>query len=267
MSASPAATCLHRRRDAMLNTWMIASGKGGVGKSTLAAALAVALVRMGKKTVLMDMDLGLRSLDIHLGMENSVVFDVLDYVRGDSKLSQAVLPHLQMPELGLLPASQAGSAQDVTDEHLEKIVRKLQKRYEYVLADAPAGLERGIGRLLQAVKNTLLVVTPDDVSIRDGERIVALLPRAGAACTVFDRQSYDPRTGANRRYADPAGGSRYAGCAAAGLCARRYGGAQSAAQAPNGDGNGLSGARCHPAHCQETGGHRGTYAGYRTASA
>ena len=75
----------------MINTWTIASGKGGVGKSTLAAALAVALVRAGQKVVLVDMDIGLRSLDIHLGMENSVVYDVLDYVRGDCKLIQAVL--------------------------------------------------------------------------------------------------------------------------------------------------------------------------------
>jgi septum site-determining protein MinD len=158
----------------MIKTWMIASGKGGVGKSTLAAALAVALTRAGRKTVLVDMDLGLRSLDIHLGMENNVVYDVLDYVRGDCKLMQAVLTHLDMPELGLLPAAQRGSAQALDEEELTRVVRKLSKHYDYVLVDAPAGLERGIDTILEAAVNTLLIVTPDDVSIRDAERIIAL---------------------------------------------------------------------------------------------
>jgi septum site-determining protein MinD len=158
----------------MSNTWMIASGKGGVGKSTLAAALAVALTREGKATVLLDMDIGLRSLDIHLGMENSVVYDVLDYARGDCKLSQAVLSSLSLPELGLLPAAQLGSAEEIEPELLDKIFRKLLKRYAFVLADAPAGLSRTIGMILHSAGNTLLVVTPDDVSIRDAERVVAL---------------------------------------------------------------------------------------------
>jgi len=158
----------------MIKTWMIASGKGGVGKSTLAAALAVALVREDKKTVLMDMDIGLRSLDIHLGMENSVVYDVLDYVRGDCKLTQAVLTHLEMPGLGLLPASQLGTAEEIDARQMDKIFRKLLKHYEYVLADAPAGLTRGIELILGSAENTLLVVTPDDVSVRDAERVIAL---------------------------------------------------------------------------------------------
>lgn len=163
----------------MINTWMIASGKGGVGKSTLAAALAVALVRQGRKAVLMDMDIGLRSLDIHLGMENSVVYDVLDYARGDCKLSQAVLNSLSLPELGLLPAAQLGTAEEIEPELLDKIFRKLAKHYDFVLADAPAGLTPVIGMLLQSAENTLLVVTPDDVSIRDAERVVSLCREGG----------------------------------------------------------------------------------------
>ncbi len=158
----------------MIQTWMVASGKGGVGKSTIAAALAVALARAGKKAALVDMDLGLRSLDIHLGMENSVVYDVLDYVRGDCKLMQAVLTNLDTPNLGLLPAAQLGLAGEIGAEQMERIIRKLLKHFEYVLVDAPAGLERGIGTILDSVENTLLVVTPDDVSIRDAERLIAL---------------------------------------------------------------------------------------------
>lgn len=163
----------------MINTWMLASGKGGVGKSTLAAALAVALVRAGQKTVLMDMDMGLRSLDIHLGMENSIVYDLLDYVRGDCRLMQAVHKHLTMLSLGLLPASQLGTAEDVGGDQIKKIVGKLLKHFDYVLADAPAGLTRGIEKILRGVDNTLLVVTPDDISIRDAERIVTLCRNEG----------------------------------------------------------------------------------------
>jgi len=158
----------------MTNTWMIASGKGGVGKSTLAAALAVALVRQGIKTVVLDMDIGLRSLDIHLGMENSVVYDVLDYARGNCKLSQAVLSSLAMPELSLLPASQLGTAEEIEPQLFAKIVRTLQKHFDFVLTDAPAGLNNVIEMLLSGAENTLLVVTPDDVSIRDAERVVTL---------------------------------------------------------------------------------------------
>ena len=158
----------------MINTWILASGKGGVGKSTLAAALGVALVEAGKKAVLVDMDLGLRSLDIHLGMENSIVFDVLDYVHGNCKLMEAVLMHLRMPNLGLLPAAQVNATDELTAEQLIKIIGILQKHFDYVLVDAPAGLTRGIETLLDCVDNTLLVVTPDDVSIRDAECVVQL---------------------------------------------------------------------------------------------
>ena len=158
----------------MIKTWTFASGKGGVGKSTLAAALAVALVRTGRKVVLVDMDIGLRSLDIHLGMENNVVYDVMDYVHGDSKLMQSVLMHLSMRDLGLLPASQGGSIEDLGEEHLHRILRKLSKRFDYVFVDAPAGLARGLGIILRSVESALLVVTPDDISIRDAEKVIAL---------------------------------------------------------------------------------------------
>ena len=107
-------------------------------------------------------------------MENSVVFDVLDYVRGDCKLTQAVLKHLQIPGLGLLPAAQMGTPEELGEAQLRKIFKKLAKHFDYVLVDAPAGLTRGLNTILDCVENTLLVVTPDDVSIRDAERIVTL---------------------------------------------------------------------------------------------
>jgi len=153
---------------------MIASGKGGVGKSSLAVGLAVALARAGQNTVLVDMDIGLRSLDIHLGMENSVVYDVLDYLHGDCKLQQAVLAHISIPRLGLLPAAQLGSAAEIDEEQIARIIRKLGKHYDYVIVDTPAGLERNVENVLAATENMLLVVTADDVSIRDAEKLITL---------------------------------------------------------------------------------------------
>jgi len=163
----------------MKKTWIIASGKGGVGKSTLAAALAAALAKAGKDTVLLDMDIGLRSLDIHMGMENSVVYDVLDYVRGNCKLSQAVLRHWNQPHLALLPASQLGTAEEIEPEQVRKIFHKLDKNYLYMLADAPAGLGGTVEKVLDVAENMLLVVTPDDISIRDAERMIALCREKG----------------------------------------------------------------------------------------
>jgi septum site-determining protein MinD len=159
----------------MSQSWMIASGKGGVGKSTITAALGVALARRQLSTVAVDMDIGLRSLDMLLGMHSRIVYDVIDVANKDCKLRYALLQYLQAPALSLLPASQLGTSADLTPELMERIVRKLKKRFSYVLMDAPAGLERGVTSALEHADYTLAVVTPDDVSIRDAERLIALL--------------------------------------------------------------------------------------------
>ncbi len=159
----------------MSQSWLILSGKGGVGKTMLTASLGMALARKGLQCCCVDADIGLRDLDLLLGMENSVVFDMLDVARRDCKLKYALLRHHQLEELSLLPASQSGSSKDMDAETFAKIVNKLKKRAGYVLTDAPAGVERGVRNLLPASDYSILVTTPDDVSIRDAERVLALL--------------------------------------------------------------------------------------------
>ncbi len=159
----------------MSQAWVIVSGKGGVGKSTITAALAVALARRQLMTVAVDTDIGLRSLDILLGLQNKIVYDMVDVANKDCKLKYALVQYAGAPALSLLPASQLGSSADVNAELMGKLVRKLKKRFSYVLMDAPAGLERGVTNTLYSADHALLIVTPDDVSIRDAERVITLL--------------------------------------------------------------------------------------------
>ncbi len=163
----------------MSQTWMIISGKGGVGKSMVTSALGVALASREISCCCVDMDIGLRNLDMLLGMQNKVVYDVLDVAHKDCKLKYALIGHPLHPQLSLLPAAQLGDVNDMDAGDMERIVKKLKKRVGYVLLDAPAGIGRGVENLLPSVDHTILVVTPDDVSIRDAERVIARLEEAG----------------------------------------------------------------------------------------
>ncbi len=158
---------------------MIASGKGGVGKSVLTAALGTALAEKQLPAALLDADIGLRSLDMLLGLENKVIYDVLDVARKDCKLRLALVQHYAYPELSLLPAAQLGTAGDMNADTVLRLLRKLKKRFAYVLMDAPAGLEKGLKNLIPAADESLLVVTPDDLCMRDAERLIDLLREAG----------------------------------------------------------------------------------------
>jgi septum site-determining protein MinD len=122
-----------------------------------------------------DTDIGLRSLDMLLGLQNRIVYDVVDVANKDCKLRYALVQYPPAPALSLLPAAQLGTSADMDAELMGKIVRKLKKRFSYVLMDAPAGLERGVTSTLVNADHTLLVVTPDDIAIRDAERVLALL--------------------------------------------------------------------------------------------
>lgn len=159
----------------MSQAWMIVSGKGGVGKSTITAALGVALAKRQLQTVAVDTDIGLRSLDLLLGLQNKIVYDMVDVANKECKLRYALVQYPPAPALSLLPAAQLGTSADMDAELMGKIVRKLKKRFSYVLMDAPAGLERGVVNTLISADHTLLVVTPDDIAIRDAERVLALL--------------------------------------------------------------------------------------------
>lgn len=163
----------------MSQSWMIASGKGGVGKTLITSAIGVALSRRTLQCCCVDADIGLRNLDMLLGMQNKVVYDVLDVARKDCKLKYALIRHAQHDALSLLPAAQLGSVADMDEDDVERIVKKLKKRAAYVLLDAPAGVERGFTNLIPASDHVLLVTTPDDVAIRDAERVIAILCERG----------------------------------------------------------------------------------------
>ena len=149
----------------------IASGKGGVGKSTLTANLGAALSQRGRKVVLIDADIGLRSLDALLSLENTVVSDSIDVVSGDCELDHALLASETYPDLFLLPAAQFRRAKALDPKQLRKFLSLLRVFYDYILIDCPAGIERGLRNVLNAgVDETILVTTPDDISLRSAER-------------------------------------------------------------------------------------------------
>lgn len=189
----------------MSQTWMIISGKGGVGKSMLTSALGVALARRNMSCCCVDMDIGLRNLDMLLGMQNKVVYDVLDVAHKDCKLKYALITHAVHSSLSLLPAAQLGDVNQMDADDMQRIVKKLKKRVGYVLLDAPAGIGRGVENMLPSVDHAILVVTPDDVSIRDAERVIARLEEAGIGRPLLivnrvipemiaDGEMYSPQT-------------------------------------------------------------------------
>ncbi len=160
----------------MGQVWMIASGKGGVGKSTIAAGLGTALARQGRKVCIVDADIGLRDQDAILGLQDSIVYDLLDVARKDCTLPQALISPPDLPLLTLLPAAQFSRARELERKPFRKILLLLQQANDFVLIDCPAGMERGVrGLICPLIDHTLIVSTPDDVCIRNAERMAALL--------------------------------------------------------------------------------------------
>ena len=155
---------------------LFASGKGGVGKSSVAACLAVLLARNGYRVTVIDADIGLRSQDILLNLENQIVFDLIDVARGRCLLSQALIASAELPDLKLLPASQFARCKELDPRKLKRILSLLKKDSEFILIDCPAGVERGLRNVLNAGANeTALVLTPDDLCIRSAERVCSLI--------------------------------------------------------------------------------------------
>ena len=154
----------------MGQTWLVASGKGGVGKSTLCAALVIALAKAGQSVAILDAVIGLRNQDSLLGMADRVVYDLVDVLEKNCDVEQALIHHSQYPNLSLLPAAQFCSMNRLNPKDMRKLVGALRVRYDYVLIDSPTGVEKGFLNALDPAEHVLLVVTPDDVSLRDAER-------------------------------------------------------------------------------------------------
>ena len=166
----------------MSRCFALASGKGGVGKSVITANLAASLAQNGTRVLIIDADIGLRSQDAVLALEDRVVYDLIDVSRKECMPDQAILPCESVPSLHLLPAAQFERAKSLDPKKLAKIIGFLRARYDYILIDCPAGIERGLRNVLNAgVDETILVVTPDDISIRSAERAAQLIAEKGAA--------------------------------------------------------------------------------------
>lgn len=153
----------------------ITSGKGGVGKSTLAAAAGLFLAKAGKRACLIDMDMGLRSLDIMLGMEDRVVFDLADVAEGMCRVKQALVKHQDYPGLCLISAAQTRGSEAVGAMQARRVVQQLADRFDWVIVDCPAGVGRGFRAALSVAQQAVVVSTPGPVELRDAERVAALI--------------------------------------------------------------------------------------------
>ena len=178
----------------MGSVWLIASGKGGVGKSTLCASLAAALSRQGADVCIVDADIGLRSQDALLGVEDRVVYDLMDVARKGCAVRQALISLPNEDNVSLMAASQFARAKDLEPKAFTRVIRELRGEFGFVLIDAPAGIERNLRILTQCEPDeTVCVLTPDDVCLRDAARL----------CEVFaDRKLPTPRVIVNRLQED-----------------------------------------------------------------
>ena len=154
---------------------VITSGKGGVGKTTTNANIGTALAKAGKKVVMIDTDLGLRNLDLLLGLENRIVYTIVDVVEERCKLKQALVKDKKNPNLCLLAAAQTRDKTAVTEEQLKNICEELKKDFDFILVDCPAGIEQGFQNAVAGASEAIVVTTPEMSAVRDADRIIGLL--------------------------------------------------------------------------------------------
>ena len=157
----------------------VTSGKGGVGKTTSTANIGAGLARMNKKVVLVDTDIGLRNLDVVMGLENRIIYNLVDVIEGTCRLKQALIRDKHYPGLYLLPSAQTRDKSAVMPEQMIKLADGLKDIFDYVILDCPAGIEQGFKNAIAAAGRAIVVTTPEVSSIRDADRIIGLLEHAG----------------------------------------------------------------------------------------
>lgn len=170
-------------------TLTITSGKGGVGKTTATANLAVAMASMGQKVTCIDSDIGLRNLDVVLGLENRIVYDLVDAIEGRCRLRQAMIRDKRFEELYLIPAAQTRDKNAVSPTDMIKLVNELRDEMDWVIVDSPAGIERGFRNAIAPADEILVVTNPDVSAVRDADRIIGIIEaeQKGPAKLIINR--------------------------------------------------------------------------------
>src|SRR5437016_200146 len=153
----------------------ITSGKGGVGKTTTTANLGTALAMQGKRVAVVDSDIGLRNLDAVMGLENRIVYDLVDVVEGRARLRQALIKDKRLPELNLIPAAQTRDKTAVSPSDMVKLCDELRPDFDWILIDSPAGIERGFRNVIAPADKVLIVTNPEVSAVRDADRIIGLI--------------------------------------------------------------------------------------------
>ena len=172
---------------------VITSGKGGVGKTTTSANVGTGLAILGYKVVLIDTDIGLRNLDVVMGLENRIVYNLVDVVEGNCRIKQALIKDKRYPNLYLLPSAQTRDKTAVNPGQMKKLVGDLRGEFDYILLDSPAGIERGFKNAVAGADRAFVVTTPEVSAIRDADRIIGLLEAEdmGAIDLIVNRVRMD----------------------------------------------------------------------------
>jgi septum site-determining protein MinD len=157
---------------------VVTSGKGGVGKTTTVANVSTSLARMGHKVVVMDLDIGLKKLDLILGLENRVIYDIIQVIEGECTLKQALVKDKRFPELYMLPAAQTRNKDDIKPEQVQEICRQLRPDFDYIFIDCPAGIEQGFRNAIAAADRAIVITNPEVSAVRDADRIIGMLESA-----------------------------------------------------------------------------------------
>lgn len=159
----------------MAKVMTVTSGKGGVGKTTSTAALGVALAQTGQRVAVIDFDVGLRNLDLVMGVERRVVYDLVNVIQGDAKLPQALIRDKRVDTLSILPASQTRDKDALSEEGVARVIEDLKQVFDWVICDSPAGIERGAQLAMRHADIAVVVTNPEVSSVRDSDRIIGLL--------------------------------------------------------------------------------------------